>query len=477
MRHDGLRLSTLVRVVVVLVVLSPIAFVWGIERLNRRLEDGMRANVAAAAQEVEKATAEGDPSDAVVRIARERKVHIWVSASDGAGVLHADHERRGSKLGPASVGTATGRDVDALDRALPPPGQRAEVQHALLHGSHALCATEMDGHLLQCSFSKRVLRRDGEPLVVHVRESAQLGVQRLPEVKRPLMTLTGIVLLIALGLSTWLVRRIVRPLEKLRAEVARRRVKGILEPIGVDGPAEVAEVARALNDLQEALAQRSRRNQAFADDVAHEAKGPIATMKTCAELLEGGSPLDPERSARLSRMLAESSARLDRNVAGWLSLTRAEAGLPGDAREAVDWAKLIENVIAACRQQHDSVELVFHGSGNAVVQGVPRELEVALRNLLDNAISFSPRGGQVHVTLACEGQRTRLEVEDDGPGIPPSEITKVFDRFYTRRKDARGTGLGLSVTRAIVEAHGGTIEVVPSDRGARFRVLLPLART
>jgi len=477
MRSDRPRLSTLVRVVVVIVVLSPLAFVWGIERLNQRLEDSMRRNVTAAAQEVEQAIAKGDPSNAIARIARERKVHIWVTDREGANVLQSDHERRGSMLGPASVGTAPGRDVDTHDRALPPLGQRPEVQHALEYGSHAQCSTEMDGHLQQCSFSKRVLRSNGDPAVIHVRESAQLGVQRLPEVKRPLMTLTGIVLVIALGLSTWLVRRIVRPLEKLRSEVARRRNQAVPEPITLQGPAEVAEVARALNELQAALAERSQRNQAFADDVAHEAKGPIATMKTCAELLESEAPLTPDRAARLSKMLAESSYRLDRNVAGWVSLTRAEAGLPGDARESVDWAKLIENVVAACRQQHDSVKLVFQGPANAMVQGVPRELEVAVRNLLDNAISFSPQGGQVRITLAREGSRAHLELEDDGPGIPPEERARVFDRFFTRRKDGRGTGLGLSVTRAIVEAHGGTIELVPSERGARFRVILPLAST
>lgn len=475
MGSERLRLSTLVRVVIVLVVLSPLAFVWGIERLNRRLEHGMRANVAAAAGEAERAMGRQDPGAAIASIARERQVHIWVTDRDGASALQSDHERRGSKLGPASVGTAPGRDVDAYDQALPPPGQRPEVQHALEHGSHAQCATEMAGHLQRCSFSKRVTGRNGEPVVIHVRESAQLGVQRLPAVKRPLMTLTGIVLVIALGLSAWVVRRIVRPLEKLRAEVARRRGQSVEEPIAVEGPVEVAEVSRALNELHEALAQRSRRNQAFVDDVAHEAKGPLATMKTCAELLGSGGTLTAEGAVRLSKMLAESGARLERNVADWISLTRAEAGLPGDAREEIDWAKLSERVVAACREQQDSIEIAFQGPGTARVLGVPRELEVALRNLLDNAISFSPRGGQVRVMLACEGAWARLEIEDDGPGIPPEERARVFERFFTRRKEGGGTGLGLAITRAIVQAHGGTIESVPSERGARFRVILPLA--
>lgn len=472
MNRSPARLTTLVRVVVVAVVLAPLAFVWGIDLLNRRIEDQMRSNVAAAVQEAE--VSRSDPG-VLARIARKREIHLWIIDRDGKNLLDHDHERRGSRLGPSSIATAPGLTVDALDAASDPPSERPEVQHAFAHESHAQCTTEMGGHLQTCSFAKRIEWVDGREAVIYARDSAELGVQRLPTVQRPLLVLTGIVLVLGLGLSSWLLRRIVRPLERLRREVAKRRELQTLEPIAEDGPPEVAEVARAMNDLHHALEVRTQRNRDFVDDVAHEVKGPIAAMRTCADILGSGAELTPAQTARLSNMLVESGARLDRNVADWLSLARAEAGLPGDAWEILDWAELTKNIVAGYQEQLDSLDFVFDEMAETPVRAVPRELEVAIRNLLDNAISFSPPGGKIHISLAQAGHEAKLEICDEGPGIPLEDQERVFDRFFTRRTEGRGTGLGLSVTKAILQAHRGTIELIPCAKGACFRVTLPMA--
>lgn len=456
-----LRLSTLVRVVVVVVVVSPVLLVWGLERLNRRFEEGMRDNVAAAISEMEAA---GDRMPEVAeQVASHRRLRVWLLDPSGDDLLQIDRERRGSRLGPASLVTAPRMGVDAHDERLPPPQDRSEVRHAFEHGSYSQCSLEMDGHLQQCSHAKRVRFR-GADAVVYVRDSASLGVQRLPTVQEPLWVLTGVVMLLGLGLSTWLVRRIARPLEALRAAVLARRGREDLAPIAVQGPSEVADVTKAMNALHEALAERSRRNQAFVDDVAHEVKGPLATMGTCAELLESGKELTPERAARLAKMLRESSVRLNRNVMDWLSLARAEAGLPGEERTLLDVSVLVERIVAA----DDAV--VFDGCRGAMVQGVERELEVAIRNLVDNAIHYTPEGGEVRVSVEKHAGRIVIDVRDDGPGIAPEDREKVFERFYSKRSG--GSGLGLTSARAIVRAHGGSLTALESARGAWLRVTL-----
>jgi signal transduction histidine kinase len=188
-----------------------------------------------------------------------------------------------------------------------PLERRAEVLESLSSKNIAWrCQRENAGRLLVCAAALRLA--DGS--VVHAQAAAPRAIHALHELRWPLTKLTLVVVAGALGLSYWLGRRLVRPIERLRDEVlARTAAPDAAQPLPVRTGDEIGDLARAFNELLAALTARGRANEAFAADLVHELKSPIAAIRAAAEALE--SPLDRERAARLSRVLGESSARLD----------------------------------------------------------------------------------------------------------------------------------------------------------------------
>ncbi len=314
-----------------------------------------------------------------------------------------------------------------------------------------------------------------------------------------LAVLAGVVAVVvpfAVVLAWWLGWRMVRPVEQLLGQV---RTKLAFATPGADihlaRVDEFGQLARAFNALLETLEERNRANEGFVADLAHEFKNPVAAIRACAERLVEG-PVDEARAARIARILDGSSRRLDTLVTELLELARAQAGLAGEERVAVDLVALAGGVVADLRadERYGEVAFTIEPCDVAIVAGVSSRLETALRNLLDNAASFAGAGGEVHVSAylvgpaadttasAGTGRAARgtvaLQVHNNGPAIAPDHIGRVFDRFFTERPDRRGTGLGLSLVRAIVEAHGGTVTASsPPTGGASFEIRLPaLAR-
>jgi signal transduction histidine kinase len=247
---------------------------------------------------------------------------------------------------------------------------------------------------------------------------------------------------------------------------------------------EVGDLARAFNDLLGALDERRRANEAFAADLVHEFKNPVAAIRACADALESGS-VDEKRAARLSKILAESSGRLDALVSQVLELARAEAGMPNEQRTDVDLRALARGVVTSVEAAHPGTRFIVDTEGGAngrgIVHGVAPRLDSLVRNLVDNAASFAGATGEVCVTVRSEetpGGQTRvvLEVNDTGPGIADDDLPRVFDRFFTTRGlEKSGTGLGLALVKATAEAHGGEVSArSKKGEGATFRVVLPV---
>jgi signal transduction histidine kinase len=188
-------------------------------------------------------------------------------------------------------------------------------------------------------------------------------------------------------------------------------------------------------------------------------------------------PLDDERRHRLADALGTSAVRLDALVTQFLELARAEGGLPAESREEVDLEALVRG-LARTMGEGSAVTIEVTVKAGATtepvrVKGVASRLESVLRNLLDNALSFAR--ARVGIEVGRAGDEAEVVVSDDGPGITPADMPRVFDRFFTTRGDRRGTGLGLALARAVVEAHGGTIQAQSlPEGGARFVVRLPL---
>ncbi len=330
------------------------------------------------------------------------------------------------------------------------------------------CRTSPAGKLLVCHAAVAVTF-EGAPHVLYAQESSRRAVRALYDLRYHLTRLSIVMLPFALAFSWWMGRRMVRPIEWLRARVLEKaRSANPRADIDLRGGEEVRDLAEAFNDLLGALDTKRRANEAFAADLVHEFKNPVAAIRSAAESLASGGAADEKRAARIAKILADSSAQLDALVSQFLELARAEAGMPNEDRVNVDLGALAAGIAKASHQE--DVRFLVDTTPVTVV-GVPARLESLVRNLIDNAASFAGDDGLVNVRVWKEGSEAILEVSDSGPGIPTVHLPRVFDRFFSARKQGRGTGLGLALVKAVAEAHGGSVSA--RSEGATFRVVLP----
>lgn len=292
----------------------------------------------------------------------------------------------------------------------------------------------------------------------------------------------GIVTLISVLLSLFLARTIVRPIRRLaRATVRVRlgRAREVVVPRLPSRADELGMLARAVSDMAAALRERIDATEAFAADVTHELKNPLASLRSAVDGL--GSVQDPALRERLLGIVRDDVRRLDRLITDISDASRLDAQLSRAQFEPVDIGGVLEGLLAQRRERglERGVTLALkRPKGRLIVAGEGSRLERVFENLIDNAVSFSPDGGKVALAAtAREGWLTVL-IDDQGPGVPEDAREAIFRRFHSVRPatEAFGqhSGLGLAIARTIVEGHHGTIAVEPRDRGARFAVRLPL---
>jgi len=296
------------------------------------------------------------------------------------------------------------------------------------------------------------------------------------------LILLGTVILSVL-LSRFLARTIANPLRKLALAAHRVRLGRARE---VDVPVlparrdEIGLLARALHDMTQSLRQRIDSTEAFAADVTHELKNPLASLRSAVDTLERIE--NPALRSQMLDVVRDDVARLDRLVVDIAEASRLDAELSRARFEPVDLGKLLEPMLPIWESRStNGVQIAFARPrvGTAVVLGDESRLARLFDNLVDNALSFSPPGGLVEIRATAVGEDVLISVEDEGPGVPPEAREAIFNRFTSIRPDedfGRHSGLGLAIARAIVEGHGGRIEV--EDRhegrtGARFVVRFP----
>ncbi|WP_026782140.1 sensor histidine kinase [Pleomorphomonas koreensis] len=294
-------------------------------------------------------------------------------------------------------------------------------------------------------------------------------------------------------LSFLLAGTIARPLRRLAAAAdrIRRGVKQREEIPSFDREDEIGDLARAFRDMTNALYSRMDATESFAADVAHELKNPLTSLRSAVETL----PLakSDQSRGRLLDIIQHDVRRLDRLITDISDASRLDAELAREDATPIDVGRLVEGVVSLAREtgrhQEIGVDLrVERGDGDKplMVLGHDSRLGQVFNNLIDNARSFSPEGGGVEVAVRRNGRMIEVIVDDHGPGIRAEKIERVFERFYTDRPEGEGfgnnSGLGLSISRQIVEAHRGTITAInrtddaaDPDRvtGARFVVSLP----
>ncbi len=293
--------------------------------------------------------------------------------------------------------------------------------------------------------------------------------------------------LMSIGLSLFLARTIVSPLRQI-ARAAHRvrlgRAREVRVPRLPSRRDEIGMLARAVSDMSQSLRTRIDNIEAFAADVTHELKNPLASLRSAVDSLERID--DPKLRNQLLDVVRHDVLRLDRLIGDISEAARTDAELARARFERVDLGHLIEQMTPAWEQRRSTgnVRIAFARprKDSTAVLGDPARLARAIDNLVDNAISFSPSAGLVEVVAARVGNDVRIRIDDEGPGVPPEQREAIFNRFHSVRPEAeqfgRHSGLGLAIARAIVEGHDGEIDVADRDdapSGARFTICLPAA--
>jgi two-component system sensor histidine kinase ChvG len=303
------------------------------------------------------------------------------------------------------------------------------------------------------------------------------------------------VFLVAAGvmfvLSLLLAGTIAGPVRRLAdaAERVRRRIRTRVEiPNFTRRRDEIGHLSGALREMTDSLYARIEAIESFAADVAHELKNPLTSLRSAVETLPRVK--SEESRQRLLAVIVHDVKRLDRLISDISDASRLDAELQRHEAAQINIAKISEALVAVANEvRHDnvSVAMTLEGGGpeRFLINGYDSRLGQVISNLLDNARSFSPAGGSVRLTVRRLRKDIEIVVDDDGPGVNPDAMEKIFERFYTDRPEqgfGQNSGLGLSISKQIVEAHGGSIRVqnrTDGDGGrilgARFIVRLPAA--
>lgn len=321
--------------------------------------------------------------------------------------------------------------------------------------------------------------------VVHLTDNAE-DVSRVLRAERlTSFWLLASVAAITFGLSLYLARTIVRPLRMLAIAAHRVRLgrsREVVVPRLPDRRDEIGALARALSDMSIALRRQIDATEAFAADVAHELKNPLASLRSAVDVLDRVE--QPDLRAQLLAVIRDDVGRIDRLITDIADASRLDAELSRTGFQPVDLARLCTGLVTAYGvagpPRGVTITLDTPPAGLPDIEGDAARLAQVLRNLIDNAISFSPDGGRVTLGLATAGDQVEVTVADQGPGVPAANRADIFRRFYSERPATedfgRHSGLGLSIAGAIVAAHGGSIRVEDAGGGgALFRVGLPVA--
>ncbi|HEX5759706.1 MAG TPA: ATP-binding protein [Thermoanaerobaculia bacterium] len=374
-------------------------------------------------------------------------------------------------------------DDAAYDRRPPPAWPEPAVRAALAGRYGALTRATGDGRS-QTLHSAIPVRSGGEVVgAVLVSQSTWRILGALDQVRLGILRVFLASVAAAAVLTLLFATTVARPLERLRDEAdalvdRRGRLRGRFR--GSRRRDEIGDLARALEQLTRQIEGHLGSVEAFAADLSHELKNPLAAVRGAAELL--AEVETPEERARFVAVVQREVARMERLLSGVREIGWIDARLDSEPAGAVPLHELLPGLVESWRERAPrgvAIELALP-PGPVDVHGAPERVTQVFENLLDNAVELSPPGGRVAVSLAVAGGAGVATVADEGPGVPPEHLPRVFDRFFTwRPAEAAGrnghSGLGLAIVKAIVEGYGGTVAIRNRpERGAAVEVRLPL---
>jgi two-component system OmpR family sensor kinase len=278
---------------------------------------------------------------------------------------------------------------------------------------------------------------------------------------------------VALIASIWLSASLIRPLEKLRDSALRLSRGELSHRVDLQAQDEIGAVALAFNQMAEQVQAMIEEQRAFASNASHELRTPLTTMRLRTEALRHDRSLDTTTQQQYIVELDDELVRLSGLVNDLVLLSRLDAGRAEIGTEQIDpvrFAHSLQQTMATQAGDHQ-ITLTLESAVDrpVTVNGSLNHLTVLFRNLLENAIKYTPSGGQITWRIFVEGENVMFTVQDTGQGIAPEQLPHVFERFYradkSHSRSIPGTGLGLTLAKSIVETYGGRIEITSPGVG------------
>ncbi|WP_173981408.1 stimulus-sensing domain-containing protein [Magnetospirillum sp. SS-4] len=363
--------------------------------------------------------------------------------------------------------------------AHPKAGEFAEVMSALAgHQDWALRVRKSGGLVLSVAVPVQHYKQVVGGLLITI-DGTNIA-RSLFQVRVAILEIFVLSLAVTIGLSLYLAGTIARPVRRLALAAERVRHgqgRGHAIPDLSARKDEIGELSVALKEMTEALWRRMDAIEAFAADVAHEIKNPLTSLRSAVETVARIE--NPEQQRRLMAIILDDVGRLNRLISDISDASRIDAEMSRIETAPVSMAAML-NALAEVHSGVAETEAVVFAvelpDGDPLeVPGLESRLVQVLRNLIANAVSFSPSGGTIRLRAGRIPSGVRVEVEDDGPGIPANKLESIFERFYSERpsgeKFGTHSGLGLSISRQIVEAHGGSLRAENRPEGGAVFIL------
>jgi len=380
-------------------------------------------------------------------------------------------------------------DTERIERSATQPDQRLLVQVDDVRREQPYRSRDISPLPNASSEGFRDIEHAGErwrvfslPNEVQVIQVGQPLNQRSARALRITLGILAPILLlvpVTAGLLWWIVGRALRPLANLGVELAQRQ-PGSLAPVAFAAlPDEIRPLVAALNDLLRRLEVAFEQQRALAADAAHALRTPLAAVTLQAQLARRAGE-GPQRNAALQRLEA-GVRRASHLVAQLLALARLDPDAAREPAASLDLAALVRDATDELAALASEAQITLRNSlpASAPARGYEAALRMAVTNLLDNALRYTPAGGTVEISLRDDGDGWRLAVSDSGPGLPAEQRERVFDRFY-RAPDSKapGSGLGLAIVREVARLHGGRTVIAdgPGGKGLTVGLWLPADR-
>ncbi len=397
------------------------------------------------------------------------------------------------------------RSAIMLDRAIESIGSDPELEPYVEH----LSATPKDFPELQAALdgitTGRLRRRDDGVVMISVAAPVQpykrvagallltADTQDIIKTWRRERLSSFYVFLFALSLtllmSIFLSRTIARPLKRLAIAAERVRFgrgREVAIPRYRDRKDEIGDLATSLQEMTQSLHKRMDAIETFAADVSHELKNPLTSLRSAVDVMQ--TTKNPLLQEKLFAVIQDDVTRLDRLITDISDASRLDAELSRAQMTPIDLRLMVSTLIDLYRTAKVQKDVTLKFAPPAApmqVQGLELRLGQVVRNLMDNALSFSPDGGTVTITLVRRNNKIILTVDDEGPGVPPDNLEDIFKRFYSEQPSdesfGKHSGLGLAIAKDIMIAHAGAIiaenrvDAAGKILGARFQVELPAA--